>query len=116
MIIAILFGSANDPLVSANEDNEVKNDVSKVAAHIQVFQVNNKGTLPTEQYIESGDFASQYMKGDSAASYKYEVDGDDAEGKMNIHLSIKCDGTRSSSRAFSISTKLSTGKRYCLDS
>ena len=112
----LLFGGMNlgSSDISANSDNDIKNDVGRVNVILNTYMSNNRGNLPSSQQIMSGDFARQYMKDDLGTTYKYQTDGEDQEKVMIIHIGLKCDGSKGNNRVFSVSTKLSSGDRYCL--
>lgn len=118
IIVMLLFGgmSLGSPEASANKDSDIKNDVSRVNVILNTYMVNNRGSLPSSQQIMSGDFVREYMKDDLGTSYKYKTSGEDQVKVMTIHIGLRCDGSKGSNRVFSVSTKLSSGDRYCLGS
>lgn len=92
-----------------------KNDTAMVVAAVTSYQANNKGNFPSTTDVESGSFASKYLRdADFSGEYKFRTSGADDTGIMLLHFGAKCDESKSP-RSFSVSTIADDGKRVCLD-
>lgn len=115
MLFLALFAGAppTQTLQSNQSDVARKNTASTIAAAMTAYTATNRGKLPLEPDVGSA-VMSQWSEGDDEPRIKTQ--GEDDIDVYKVSLQKDCDGKASGSRAFSVSTKLNDGSRYCVDS
>lgn len=96
----------------AQRDAARKNNVGQTLSALVSYQANNRGSLPTDDYIEAGGL---YDDGYLEEELKIVAAPSDLIDVYVFQREIQCSGVVASPRDFSVKTKLESGTTYCRD-